>query len=118
MAVEADNAGGGGRGAGDERADVPALDVAVRGGEAGGSSGPALVGRLAPQGSGRGGRGAGGDVFAPWGGGVREGIAAKGIFASLYTDRGSHYWYTPRAGGKVNRGRPEPGGRWGSWGSR
>ena len=52
------------------------------------------------------------------GGGVREGIAAKGIFASLYTDRGSHYWYTPRAGGKVDRGRPEPGGRWGSWGSR
>ncbi len=43
--------------------------------------------------------------------GVRETIAAKGIFASLYTDRGSHYWYTPKAGGKVDRTRPTQFGR-------
>ena len=43
--------------------------------------------------------------------GVRETIAAKGIFASLYTDRGSHYWYTPKAGGRVDRKRPTQFGR-------
>jgi hypothetical protein len=43
--------------------------------------------------------------------GVRETIAAKGVFASLYTDRGSHYWYTPTAGGKVDRTRPTQFGR-------
>ena len=37
---------------------------------------------------------------------MRETIAAKRIFASLYTDRGSHYWYTPKAGGKVDRKQP------------
>ena len=35
--------------------------------------------------------------------GVRETIAAKGLFCSLYTDRGSHYWHTPKAGGKVDK---------------
>ena len=43
--------------------------------------------------------------------GVRETIAAKGIFASLYTDRGSHYWYTPKAGGKVDKKQPTQFGR-------
>ena len=43
--------------------------------------------------------------------GVRETIAAKGIFASLYTDRGSHYWHTPKAGGKVDRNQPTQFGR-------
>ena len=43
--------------------------------------------------------------------GVRETIAAKGIFASLYTDRGSHYWYTPKAGGKVDKEQPTQFGR-------
>jgi transposase len=33
--------------------------------------------------------------------GLIETIAKKGLFCSLYTDRGSHYFYTPEAGGKV-----------------
>ena len=28
--------------------------------------------------------------------GVRDVVAAKGLFSSLYTDRGSHYWTTPK----------------------
>ena len=43
--------------------------------------------------------------------GVRETVEARGLFASLYTDRGSHYWHTPKAGGKVDRGRPTQFGR-------
>jgi hypothetical protein len=35
--------------------------------------------------------------------GVGEVIAAHGLFSSLYTDRGSHYWLTPEAGGKVDK---------------
>src|SRR6516162_1348204 len=35
--------------------------------------------------------------------GLLEVIAAKGLFSSLYTDRGSHYFLTPKAGGKVDR---------------
>jgi hypothetical protein len=35
--------------------------------------------------------------------GVREVIEARGLFSSLYTDRGSHYWFTPEAGGKVDK---------------
>lgn len=35
--------------------------------------------------------------------GVREVIAARGLFSSFYSDRGSHYWHTPEAGGKVDR---------------
>ncbi len=35
--------------------------------------------------------------------GMRETIQRYGLFASLYTDRGSHYWLTPEAGGKVDR---------------
>ena len=38
--------------------------------------------------------------------GVRETIERKGLFCSLYTDRGSHYWHTPEAGGKVDRRNP------------
>jgi transposase len=34
--------------------------------------------------------------------GLIETIAAKGLFCSFYTDRGSHYFYTPKAGGKVD----------------
>ena len=33
--------------------------------------------------------------------GVREVIEAKGLFSSLYTDRGSHYWHTEAAGGRA-----------------
>ena len=43
--------------------------------------------------------------------GVRETIEAKGLFCSLYTDRGSHYWDTPAAGGRVDRGNPTQFGR-------
>jgi transposase len=35
--------------------------------------------------------------------GVREVIVQKGLFGSLYTDRGSHYWLTPKEGGKVSK---------------
>lgn len=35
--------------------------------------------------------------------GLIETIARKGLFCSLYTDRGSHYFLTPEAGGKVDR---------------
>ena len=35
--------------------------------------------------------------------GVQETIAAKGLFCSLYTDRGSHYFHTPVAGHPVAR---------------
>lgn len=35
--------------------------------------------------------------------GVSEVIKSRGLFSSLYTDRGSHYWYTPVAGGKVDK---------------
>ena len=34
---------------------------------------------------------------------VREVIEARGLFCALYTDRGSHYWTTPEAGGKVDK---------------
>ena len=43
--------------------------------------------------------------------GVVEVVEAKGLFDSLYTDRGSHYWHTPKAGGKVDRDRPTRFGR-------
>ena len=33
--------------------------------------------------------------------GIGQTIAAKGLFCSFYTDRGSHYFHTPEAGGKV-----------------
>lgn len=35
--------------------------------------------------------------------GLEDVIREKGLFCSLYTDRGSHYWYTPDAGGKVDK---------------
>jgi len=35
--------------------------------------------------------------------GVREVIEGWGLFCSMYTDRGSHYWITPEAGGKVDK---------------
>jgi hypothetical protein len=35
--------------------------------------------------------------------GVAQVIARHGLFNSLYTDRGSHYWHTACAGGKVDR---------------
>jgi len=35
--------------------------------------------------------------------GLREVMETKGLFSSLYTDRGSHYWLTEEAGGKVDK---------------
>lgn len=35
--------------------------------------------------------------------GIRETIESHGLFCSLYTDRGSHYWLTPQTGGKVDK---------------
>ncbi len=43
--------------------------------------------------------------------GIRDVIEAKGVFSSLYTDRGSHYWYTPEAGGKVDKTNPTQFGK-------
>ena len=43
--------------------------------------------------------------------GVRETVETNGLFDSLYTDRGSHYWHTPKAGGKVDKGNPTQFGR-------
>jgi len=36
--------------------------------------------------------------------GVQETIEQHGLFCSLYTDRGSHYWHTPEADGPVDKG--------------
>jgi len=43
--------------------------------------------------------------------GVRDVIAARGLFSSFYSDRGSHYWHTPEAGGKVDKTNPTQFGR-------
>jgi len=43
--------------------------------------------------------------------GIREVFLKRGIFCSLYTDRGSHYWYTPKEGGKVDKNNPTQFGR-------
>ena len=34
---------------------------------------------------------------------MRAVIEQQGLCCSLYTDRGSHYWHTPQAGGKVDK---------------
>lgn len=36
---------------------------------------------------------------------LHEVIVAQGLFSSLYVDRGSHYWHTEEAGGKVDKMR-------------
>jgi len=43
--------------------------------------------------------------------GVRDVIGKHGLFCSMYLDRGSHYFYTPTAGGKVDLSRPTQFGR-------
>jgi hypothetical protein len=43
--------------------------------------------------------------------GVDAVIRQRGLFCSLYTDRGSHYWTTPEAGGKVDKANPTQFGR-------
>ena len=37
--------------------------------------------------------------------GIGQTIAGHGLFCALYTDRGSHYFHTPEAGGPVDRQR-------------
>jgi transposase len=43
--------------------------------------------------------------------GLGEVIARHGLFCELYTDRGSHYFYTPKAGEPVSRRVPTQVGR-------
>src|SRR3982750_1022459 len=42
---------------------------------------------------------------------LREVIARRGVFCSLYSDRAGHFFYTPKAGGKVDLTRPPQVGR-------
>jgi hypothetical protein len=42
---------------------------------------------------------------------VREVIEREGLFCSLYSDRGSHFFYTPKAGEPVDKGRLTQFGR-------
>lgn len=43
--------------------------------------------------------------------GLRETIAKKGLFRAFYTDRGSHYFHTPKAGGRVDKAKLTQVGR-------
>jgi len=43
--------------------------------------------------------------------GLKEVIAHKGVFCALYSDRGSHFWLTPKAGGKIDPHRLTQVGR-------
>jgi transposase InsO family protein len=43
--------------------------------------------------------------------GMREVIESRGLPGSFYGDRGSHYWHTPQAGGKVDKSNPTQFGR-------
>ncbi len=43
--------------------------------------------------------------------GLREVIEQQGLFCALYSDRGSHFWLTPKAGGKVDPHRLTQVGR-------
>ena len=43
--------------------------------------------------------------------GLRAVIEQRGLFCALYSDRGSHFWLTPKAGGKVDRHRLTQVGR-------
>src|SRR5467141_1536059 len=43
--------------------------------------------------------------------GLKEVIQRKGVFCGLYSDRGSHFWLTPKVGGKVDSHRLTQVGR-------
>src|SRR5271169_6820265 len=43
--------------------------------------------------------------------GIREVIEVQGLFCALYSDRGSHFFHTPKAGEKVDKHRPTQVGR-------
>src|SRR5260370_9788992 len=42
--------------------------------------------------------------------GLKGVIEGKGLFCALYSDRGSHFWLTPKAGEAVGPPRPAQGG--------
>jgi transposase len=42
---------------------------------------------------------------------LREVVECKGVFCALYSDRGSHFWQTPKVGGKVDPHRLTQVGR-------
>ena len=50
--------------------------------------------------------------------GVHDVIEVHGLFSSFYSDRGSHYWHTPEAGGKVRTTPPNSDVPCGIWVSR
>src|SRR5271166_4444621 len=43
--------------------------------------------------------------------GLKEVVERKGVFCALYSDRGSHFWLTPKVGGKVDYQRRTQVGR-------
>jgi len=43
--------------------------------------------------------------------GLRSVIESKGLFCALYSDRGSHFFVTPKTGGRVDKGRLTQVGR-------
>jgi hypothetical protein len=43
--------------------------------------------------------------------GLKQVIERKGVFCALYSDRGSHFWLTPKAGGKIDPHRLTQVGR-------
>jgi hypothetical protein len=43
--------------------------------------------------------------------GLRSVMEQKGLFCALYWDRGAHFWFTPKSGGKVDHERPTQVGR-------
>ena len=42
---------------------------------------------------------------------MKEVVESKGVFCALYSDRGSHFWLTPKAGGKIDPHRLTQVGR-------
>src|SRR5437879_11958097 len=43
--------------------------------------------------------------------GLKEVMERQGVFCALYSDRGSHFWLTPKVGGKVDYHRRTQVGR-------
>ena len=43
--------------------------------------------------------------------GLTEHVGARGVFCALYSDRGSHFWLTPKVGGQVDPHRLTQVGR-------
>ena len=50
--------------------------------------------------------------------GLRDVVERHGFFCALYTDRGSHYFHTPKAGGKASKTQLKQVGRAGASGPR